>query len=196
MTTATDRAEIPFVELVEGLCKHCGTPLTKRSQRRFCSILCTNRSKAFLTELERFWANVNKSGECWTWTASKNQSGYGQFRSAVGNSASRFSYMLIHGPIPRTNDHGVRLHIDHLCRNRACVNPDHLELVTDRENVLRGEGLTAINARKTHCIRGHEFSPTNTYWRGPANSQRMCRTCNNQQSKRRSRFTQLGAITA
>ncbi|NED52837.1 HNH endonuclease, partial [Micromonospora aurantiaca] len=63
---------------------------------------------------------------------------------------------------------------DHLCRNRACVNVTHLEIVTNRINILRGETLQAANAAKTHCIRGHEFTPENTYVK---NGGRDCRTC-------------------
>lgn len=64
--------------------------------------------------------------------------------------------------------------VDHLCRVRRCINPSHLEPVTNKENVLRGEGLTALNARRTHCIRGHEFDPTNTRTN---KGKRYCRTC-------------------
>ena len=66
--------------------------------------------------------------------------------------------------------------IDHLCENTQCINPYHLEVVTNKENVLRGNGLTAQNARKTHCKRGHEFTPENTYL-DKAGKGRACNTC-------------------
>ena len=72
----------------------------------------------------------------------------------------------------------VDLEIDHLCRVRNCVRPSHLEQVTGRENVLRSHGPAAINARKTHCHKGHEFTPENTYvWSNGSRTHRMCRTC-------------------
>ena len=81
----------------------------------------------------------------------------------------RVAWELANGPVPE----GFEL--DHLCRNRACLNLDHLEIVTRRENVRRGVGLAAINARKTHCKRGHEFTPENTYIDN--RNIRYCRTC-------------------
>ena len=124
---------------------------------------------------ERFWSHVDRewAGGCWPWTGSLNPKGYGRFhlpRPMLAVQAHRFAYELAHGPIPEG------LTLDHLCRTRRCVNPDHLEPVTNRENVLRGETLPAANLAKTECKRGHLFTPENTYTR-PGTTERECRRC-------------------
>lgn len=124
---------------------------------------------------ERFCANVDFFGDCWQYNPDKiYATGYGAF-SVDGQyiGAHRYIWETLVGEIP------VGMQLDHMCRNRGCVNPDHMEIVTLVENVLRGEGITAKNARKTHCIRGHEFTPENT---GPKKSYngktwRRCRAC-------------------
>ena len=126
---------------------------------------------------ERFWEKVEPcpTSGCWHWTAAKDQDGYGMFRWDGGaRRAHRVSYTELVGPIPEG------LQIDHLCRNRGCVNPAHLEPVTNRENVLRGENFSAKNAVKTHCDNGHEFDEGNTYIR---RGKRQCRACNREQTR-------------
>ena len=114
----------------------------------------------------RFWAHVHMGGpnECWLWTGVTSK-GYG-LMGAGGRKyrVHRFAYELLVGPIPDG------LVLDHLCRVRNCVNPAHLEPVTDLENILRGE-----RASKTHCIHGHEFTPENTSRN--AAGHRDCLTC-------------------
>lgn len=123
----------------------------------------------------RFWAKVNKDAPngCWEWNACLIR-GYGQVN--VGKKkrarAHRVSYLMAIGPIPDGFE------IDHLCRNTKCVNPDHLEAVTPRVNTLRSEGITAKNARKTHCPQGHPYDLANTRIR--ADGYRECRECKRQ----------------
>ena len=135
-------------------------------------------------QLASFWSKVSVSGNCWIWTAYKDRDGYGVFsihikgtRQSIPIKAYRLTYELFKEDTPKG------LQIDHLCRNRACVNPDHLEVVTCKENVLRGIGLCSINARKTHCPQGHEYNEKNTYY--DKNGGRYCRACHRQIQKRR-----------
>lgn len=125
---------------------------------------------------ERFWSKVDKTATCWLWTAGKNSGGYGvTYASGRAMVAHRWAYESEVGPIP------AGLQLDHLCRVRHCVNPAHLEPVTIRENVLRGVGLSAHNARKTHCPRGHEYD------RQYRDGVRRCRKCANALELRRAR---------
>lgn len=118
--------------------------------------------------IERFFdsTDVLEDG-CWQWTKNLEPYGYGHFSiSATPFAAHRFSYWLFKGDVP------AGLCLDHLCRNRGCVNPDHLEAVTTRENVLRGIGPAAQAARSTECPQGHPYDKRNI--RG----NRICNRCN------------------
>lgn len=143
---------------------------------------------------DRFWSKVNKNGpvhptlgtECWVWERAVHvTTGYGWFcgEKALGtNWAHRVAWMLSRGPIPKC------MTIDHLCGNKLCVNPGHLEVVTLRVNILRGNGCFAINARKTHCVRGHELAGANLRMNG---SWRTCRACARDRSREKRKQRKL-----
>lgn len=121
--------------------------------------------------LRRLLSKFTVGEDCWEWQAPLGSGGYGQFWNGQRRPmAHRVVYELLVGPIPPGLD------LDHLCRNRRCVRPDHLEPVTRRENLIRGEGFIGINARKTHCIHGHEFTPSNTRI-VTSTGERQCITC-------------------
>lgn len=119
---------------------------------------------------------VQENG-CWEWVGTIDRDGYGLWRcKATGeNKAHRVTYVMARGTIPRG------FQIDHLCRNTTCVNPDHLEAVTCRENTLRGYNRAAVNARRTHCVNGHKFDGDNLM---KGKRRRDCRTCSRERCNR------------
>ena len=144
----------------------------------------------------RFWAKVNPNGSipahrpdlgpCWLWTACLDGHGYGRFsvgsRRRIGTRkparAYRWAYEHLIGPL------SPGLEPDHLCRNPACIRPTHVEPVTHRENVLRGNSAAAGHARKTHCPQGHPYDEANTY---RDRKGRKCRACDAARSRQRRR---------
>jgi hypothetical protein len=134
-----------------------------------------------------FWDMVHKTPTCWVWLAKVDRDGYGCCKRLGEWLAHRVAWKMLRGPIQQG------LEIDHLCRNRRCVNPDHMEPVTKAMNALRGISPPAINARKTACRRGHAFNAENTYvWRGV----RICRPCRRaaEMSRRRRRRNQIAQV--
>lgn len=137
----------------------------------------------------RFWMKVDKQFlGCWKWAGITGKNGYGRIKiKKKFESAHRLSFSIFKGPIP------AGMQIDHLCRVRNCVNPDHLEAVTARENILRGYGYSAENSRKTHCKRGHLFGGDNL--KTLPNGSRRCITCSNNEQRERWREKNPGLKT-
>lgn len=121
----------------------------------------------------RFWKYVTKdqSTGCWNWHGCISREGYGRFSYTNNRSgyAHRFAYQIFREEIPR------KMELDHLCRNRRCCNPDHLEIVTKRTNCLRGISPSALQAKQTHCKRNHLLSGDNVYL--TKTGRRQCKEC-------------------
>lgn len=128
---------------------------------------------------DRFEAKVERTDDHWLWTGAITKNGYGKLATGGKRAgwalAHRVAWEIYRGPIPKG------LTIDHLCRVRHCVNPDHLEPVTMRVNLHRGEGM---RGSQTHCKHGHEFTPENTYIRADGVS-RACRICARERDRKR-----------
>lgn len=157
-----------------------------------------------LTFEERFWSKVTKNGPipdhaphlgpCWIWTKALDRKGYGvatiiptEERTSRTIGAHRMSYILTYGFAPEGMD------LDHLCRVHACVRPSHLEPVTHRENVLRGESIMADQVKRTHCPKGHHYEGNNLII---DNGGRKCRTCVQERDRlRRPRRTEKISLT-
>lgn len=136
---------------------------------------------------DRFWEKVDKRGpnECWLWMGTAMGKGYGQFHRGVGLGATpahRWSYEQEFGPVPE----GMQL--DHVaargCSSKLCVNPAHLEVVTNRVNSLRSNNVGAINAAKTHCAQGHPLDGDVRVVRNGDNIRRICRICERESGRR------------
>lgn len=124
---------------------------------------------------KRFWAKVEKTDTCWLFTGALDKDGYGKFHTVVPLSprmAHRYAYELLVGPIEEA------MQIDHLCRVKACVNPAHLEPVTQQENMHRAPHK---NRGKPFCKNGHPFDEANT--RVGPDGRRTCRECSNRYSR-------------
>ncbi len=151
-----------------------------KAGKKLCSRKCQTEYKKLGDPVKRFWGKVTKTSGCWLYTGTISSNGYGYFRLTNEKGkfqilAHRFAYELLKGEIPEG------LTIDHLCRNRACVNPDHLEPVTMKENILRGIGISAVNARKIECKGGHSLSGSNLYTK--PNGARVCKICRRDRDK-------------
>ena len=168
------RLKCQWTDLV---CAACGSAYSVRADRvgliHFCSRICRISNSGTLA---RFAAKIIIGGmelhgeRCWLWQGVKGRGGYGKFRDHGKTTlAHRYAYRKFIGEIP------TGLELDHLCRTRECCNPRHLEAVTAQENLLRGNTVAARNVAKTHCPKGHEYTPANTY-RYP-DGRRRCIEC-------------------
>lgn len=127
--------------------------------------------------MKRFWDKVDKTGDCWLWRGYIKPNGYATFRLGKDKVyVHRLSYEMANDKIP------IGLVIDHTCSVRHCVNPSHLEAVTQRENLLRSPTIVSVESAKTHCSNGHEFNAMNTNY---ARGKRHCRVCGRDYQRKR-----------
>lgn len=174
MTRAKGDGHLP------GVCDICGGP-TSRKRYKQCAACYT---RAWLSHEDKFWSmvKIGSADDCWLWMGKVNNSGYGSIhvkpKPKGPTLVHRYAYELLVGPIPEGRE------LDHRCRNRRCVNPAHLELVTRSENCKRGDsGLAwaAHQRRKTHCPQGHPYDLFNTYY--DKNGGRQCLICKRERAK-------------
>jgi len=119
---------------------------------------------------------VIDQNDCWNWKLWISPLGYGQisFKDKT-ELVHRVSFQVFIGKIKKN------LEINHICRNRKCINPEHLETVSHRENLLKGDTIAAKNDQKTHCLNGHKFTPENTCIN--PSGERSCRICKNRRQR-------------
>jgi hypothetical protein len=148
-------------------CIDCGRDCDRRGER---CIACAGKLRS-IPPSTRFWKKVNKTSGCWLWVAFLSKGGYGRFqlRDKVPVQAHVFSYEEIIGPVPKG------LQLDHLCRTRNCVNPDHLEPVTPLINVGRGMSPGAIAQRTDMCSKGHPYVEGS--YKSNSQGWRVCLVC-------------------
>lgn len=135
-----------------------------------------------------------EDGGCWIWQYKRDANGYGRQHygrrervlSSLAHRALYACFFVLDPDLP---------HLDHLCRNRACINPAHLEQTTARTNTMRSLAISAMHARRTHCGFGHPFDEVNTYIR--PDGARMCRVCNarRQRETKARRLARLAALS-
>lgn len=168
-TCATDGCELPI---------HARNRCDTHYRRVLAHGTDAERLRSTAPEADRFWTKVDATGDCWEWTASTSGGGYGWFMCEHGSvPAHRWSWEHLVGPIPDS------LQLDHLCRNRGCVNPDHLEPVSQAENIARGVA-GAHQLAKTHCPQRHPYSGDNLILTG---GRRRCRVCTRAAKQRHKR---------
>lgn len=156
---------------MSGEAKHSGGPAWMRPTR----LPSVNMSRSDLARFEAKFEPEPMSG-CWLWLAAVDYNGYGRFYiNGSVHRAHRVAFAHFIGPIPEG------LEIDHRCRQRCCVNPDHLEAVTHQQNMHRGDTVCAGLAERTHCKSGHRFTKENTHvYKGA----RYCRACRRATSRK------------